>query len=169
MVKREHIIVKKAELHPEVRGKVDLLIKARKERSSNILSGDFEEPTSNLGFGTISGFAIGGLASVFTSPAIGITSGVLGGIGLGLIGNYKEASPEVHKATGEVYKAIRKNDVVDERGDHNAAKLRTTHVGFVDRKGNVHLLSRTLVQRALLAAHKTFLLHLLPTRKRFGM
>lgn len=169
MAKRGYIVVKKEELHPEVREKVDLLIKARKERSSNILSGGFEEPTSILGLGAISGLAIGGIASIFTSPAIGVTSGALGGIGLGLIGNYKEASPEVRKATDAVYGAIRKNDVVDERGEHKAAKLRTTHVGFVDRKGNVHLLSRTLVQRALLAAHKTLLVHLLPTRKRFGM
>ncbi|MBI5224240.1 hypothetical protein HY989_00040 [Candidatus Micrarchaeota archaeon] len=164
--KQKRIVIPNNELHPDFEHQIDAILNARKFRSLNRT--------------TAAAFSVAGITlSKEIGGNGGFYLGMLGGAGAGhfLIDARKNnvdvrrltrAMPEIINI--ETWKNSKRPELAsfDKYGEYKINKLDKTHpFRFIDRKGNLHLLPSSKVQRALYRAQQTFLREIVPGRQRF--
>ncbi len=168
MVSPRHIIVKHVELHPEVKRRVREVLSFRENRSHILPS---------LFAGGLVGAAGGFFTDLFLKEmrnpegldllARTWPPYVVGGAALAKAITYKVGSKPVRASTSDITGAIRRIGSFDTKGRFNVTALKSTHpFAFVNRRGDVVLVPKTVFQKALAASQQTFLKHVVPGRYR---
>ncbi len=157
---QRRFVIRNRDLHPEVAEKVGLLLEARGKRVGTTfdLDSSLPMPVALAGAGGMFVWVFAGEKGIAPAAATGALLG-------GLVG-YKVGSPVVRKAANEVQRAALKAGHLHKEGVFDVHEVNKTHLGFVDRKGNLVLVPKTRIQKALLLAQKTFLKHVVPGRMR---
>ncbi len=159
-LEKKLLTIRYGNLHPDVIKKVNALLDARDERTSNTFpdrSDILAEGAFILGAGawTLSNSVLKGLALGALVPAVALTV------------EYKGGSPEVREATKGVVEKGKEVEFLDKQKTISVMHARETHPFLiVDRHGNVHLIPKTKYQTALARAQRTFLKHIVPGRYR---
>ncbi len=158
----KHIVIKRSELRPSIGKAVSEVIGWRGLKATNTAAG-----AQIGGYGS----TIPAVSPFVTEMPIGQKVGavmtiLLAGTAAGALAGYRSALGGQDKALAEMERHIKEETHLDTRRTHEVAKLRKTHPLFlVNRKGDLVLVPKTTVQRALKRASETFLKGLVRARK----
>ncbi len=166
MPKRNSILIKYEDLHPNIRAKVSQVLEARRDRfqPGNLISDAL--------WGVTGGSIAVGVGDFFTKKLWPIAIGSALVTGAVPFVEYKKKSPAVREKTamvGNEAKA-RRQEHFDSAQLHSIAELERTHpIGFIHRNGDVELIPNTAIEKARLLAQRSFLKHIMPGRYRFDL
>ena len=188
MVKTEipkRVVIKYADLSPTINSRVESLLTARNERFS------LKSKVGKLAFSAITAAAAGtGIAKGIAlekslpidMPVLGVQLEILKSAhvlhwfvgsylvtSLAKLAGYKAGSRKVRAETRMVNSTALYQRCFDEKGEHLVSDYVNTHVGHVDSDGNLHLIHKSLYERALIAAQRTFLREIVPGRYRITL
>ena len=165
MPSAKSIVIEHRDLYLPVRRQARDIVSARKSRIGGAVASVFPGAIVGGVIGVVPSWLADKPFNEYSRRDIGVSAGV-SATALAFLG-YKLGSRSVRLRTNELVDVIRSARTIDARGRFKPNEIRRTHPFlYVNQKGDVVLVPKTIFQKAIASAQHSFLKEIIPTRYR---